>query len=85
MLHVACGLTFLVFIISLFMLKRHNRVASLSTLIIGIIASIVTTVVFLIDVIVVAIVRNRVRDETDGDVTLKFGNGVRVSPRLFRL
>jgi len=77
---IACGLTFLAFLTSLFILRWRgggsSRVASIFTLVIGLIAALLTTVVFLIDVIMVAVVRNRIRDETDGDVTGTWGNGV---------
>lgn len=76
---VACALTFLALILSLFMLRRTagtTRGASLLTLLASLLAALVTTAVFLIDVIFVAIVRQRVRKESDGDVTLTWGNAV---------
>ncbi|KAK0459627.1 uncharacterized protein EV420DRAFT_1747302 [Desarmillaria tabescens] len=39
-----------------------------------IVAAILTTIAFLIDVIVVAIIRHRVNDETDGQLQLTWGN-----------
>jgi hypothetical protein len=44
---------------------------------IGSLAAFLTTVVFLIDVILVAVIRKRVRKATDGDVDLMWGNAVR--------
>ncbi|KAF8163212.1 actin cortical patch SUR7/pH-response regulator pali [Crassisporium funariophilum] len=77
---IACGLTFLTLLISLFILRRGSngtsRLPSLLTLGIGSLAAILTTAVFLIDVIAVAIVRKRVRDASDGDLDLVWGNGV---------
>ncbi len=52
---------------------------SLCTLGIGLVAAILTTIAFLIDVIVVAIIRHRVNDETDGQLQLTWGNAVRGS------
>jgi uncharacterized protein with PQ loop repeat len=43
---------------------------------IGILAAIITTLAFLIDVILVAIVRKQVHKETYGDLTLVWGNAV---------
>ncbi|KAF9264791.1 hypothetical protein L218DRAFT_979476 [Marasmius fiardii PR-910] len=77
---IACGLTFLTLFVSLFMLRRGSngtsRFPSLLTLGIGILTALLTTIVFLIDVIFVAVVRGRVNDRTDGEVTLGYGNAV---------
>lgn len=77
----AAGLTFLTLLISLFMLHRGSngtsRLPSFITLSIGSLAAFVTTVVFLIDVILVAVIRKRVRNATDGDLDLVWGNAVR--------
>lgn len=81
-LTIACAFTFLAFLISLFILRRGSngtsRLPSLITLGVGLTAAILTTIVFLIDVIFVAIVRKRVHDKTDGDLTLNWGNAVRL-------
>jgi len=77
---IACALTFVTFLISLFMLRRGSngtsRLPSFLTLGFGILATLLTTIVFLIDVILVAVVRNRIKNDTDGDVTLNWGNAV---------
>ncbi|KAJ3742201.1 pali-domain-containing protein [Lentinula detonsa] len=77
---IACGLTFLTLLVSLFMLRRGSngtiRLPSLITLGVGILATLFTTIIFLIDVIVVAVVRNGVKDDTNGVVTLNWGNAV---------
>ncbi|KAK0240237.1 hypothetical protein EDD85DRAFT_824808 [Armillaria nabsnona] len=74
---IACGLAFLAFLSSLFILCRGTgRMPSLCTLGIGLVAAILTTIAFLIDVIVVAIIRHRVNDETDGQLQLTWGNAV---------
>jgi len=75
---IACGLCFLALLTSLVMLRptRISRGASICTLLVGLLATVVTTAVFLIDVIVVAVVRHKIKNETDGDVTLNWGNAV---------
>jgi len=76
---VACGLTFLAFVISLAMLRRGttgSRIASTLTLATAGLAALITTIIFLIDVILVAVVRKRVNDHSNGDVTLNWGNAV---------
>jgi len=73
---VACSLTFLALLVSLFMLRRSSgtsRVFSALTTIFGGLAALVTTVVFLIDVSLVAIVKNRI---DSSDLTLNWGNAV---------
>ncbi|KAI0797689.1 actin cortical patch SUR7/pH-response regulator pali [Abortiporus biennis] len=77
---IACSLTFLALLSSLFILRRHgagvSRLASLFTLGIGLVAALLTTIVFLIDVIFVAIVRHRIKNATDGDLIFDWGNAV---------
>jgi len=77
---IAAGLAFLTLLISLFILRRGSngtsRIPSLITLGVGSLATFLTTVVFLIDVIVVAVVRKRVHNATDGDLNLVWGNAV---------
>ncbi|KAF5365598.1 hypothetical protein D9758_003236 [Tetrapyrgos nigripes] len=67
-------------IVSVFTFRQaSSRRAWLFTLGIGILAALFTTIVFLIDVILVAVVRNHVNDRTDGDLTLDWGNAVWMS------
>ncbi|KAJ7582895.1 pali-domain-containing protein [Mycena floridula] len=77
---IACGLTFLVFLVSLFMLHRGSngtsRLPSLITLVLGTLAAVLTTIIFLIDVIFIAIVRKRIENDTDNEVHLGWGNAV---------
>ncbi|KAJ6630692.1 actin cortical patch SUR7/pH-response regulator pali [Mycena sp. CBHHK59/15] len=77
---VVVALTFVTLLISLFMLRRGangtSRLPSLLTLGIGLLTAILTTIVFLIDVILVAVVRNHVHKDTDGVLTLNWGNAV---------
>jgi len=76
---IATGLTFLALLISLFILRRGSngtsRLPSLLTLGAGLIAALITTIAFLIDVILVAIARNKVKDLNE-DVSLVWGNAV---------
>ncbi|KZT68218.1 pali-domain-containing protein [Daedalea quercina L-15889] len=78
---IATGFAFLALVSSLFAIHRRtgnglSRGASLITLITGSLAALLTTVVFLIDVIFVAVIRHRVRSESDGEFTLNWGNAV---------
>lgn len=81
---IATGLTFLAFLVSLFMLRQApsrtghgpSRWASFFTFGIGILAALLTTVAFLINVIVVAIVRHKLQNTLGDSVTLSFGNAV---------
>lgn len=80
--YVAAALAFITLLTSLFILRRGSngtsRLPSLITTAVGSLAAVLTTVVFLIDVILVAVVRHRVSDATDGKAQLTWGNGVRV-------
>ncbi|KAJ7632519.1 pali-domain-containing protein [Roridomyces roridus] len=77
---VVTGLTFGTLLISLFMLRRGSngtsRLPSLLALGFGLITAFLATVVFLIDVILVAVVHHRVHKDTDGVIDLKWGNAV---------
>jgi hypothetical protein len=50
---------------------------------IGIFTALLTTLVFLIDVILVAVVRQRLNNASDGRLTLVWGNAVCYPPALF--
>jgi hypothetical protein len=54
-----------------------SRVASILTFISTLIAAKLTTIVFVIDVVLVPVIRHRVKNETDGFLTLSWGNAVR--------
>ncbi|THU86424.1 pali-domain-containing protein [Dendrothele bispora CBS 962.96] len=74
---IACALTFVTLLVSLFTFRQAaSRLIYLVTLGVGILAALFSTIVFLIDVILVAVVRNHVNDQTDGDLTLNWGNAV---------
>jgi len=76
---IACGFTFLALVASLFIVRQYHgasRLASLLTLGTGLIAALLTTVVFLIDVILVAIVRDHVNHSAHGDLNFNWGNAV---------
>ena len=47
---------------------------SVMTLVFGILSAMLTSIVFLIDVIFVAVARHRVHKDTHGDLTLVWGN-----------
>jgi len=53
-----------------------SRLPSLLALIMGLLTATLTTIVFLIDVILVAVVRKHVHNDTDGVLTLSWGNAV---------
>ncbi|CAL1704896.1 unnamed protein product [Somion occarium] len=77
---IACGFTFLALLTSLFIIRRRggnvSRLAYLVTLGTGLLAAVLTTIVFLIDVIFVAIVRHRVNNESDDSLNFDWGNAV---------
>jgi len=80
---IACILTFLALTASLFTLRRgasgKNRIPTFVALVVGIIAASMTTLAFLMDIILVAIVRQRVHNDTNGVLTLNWGNAVWMS------
>lgn len=78
----ACGFAFLTLLASLAIVRRRgtgiSRGASFLTLGVGLFAALLTTVVFLIDVIFVAIAKSHIKSDTDGLVTGSYGNAVRL-------
>ncbi|KAJ7098019.1 pali-domain-containing protein [Mycena belliarum] len=72
------ALTFATLLISLFMLRRGShgtsRLPALVALIAGLLTAVLTTIVLLIDVVLVAMVRKRVHNDTDGILTLTWGS-----------
>jgi len=82
---VACGLAFLALLTSLGMIRRSpsagTRLFSIITLAIGTLAGVFATIAFLIDVALVAIVRDKLndalkKDHLQGDASLNWGNAV---------
>ncbi|KAF9532270.1 actin cortical patch SUR7/pH-response regulator pali [Crepidotus variabilis] len=77
---IAAALAFLTLLSSLFILRRGSngtsRLPSFCTLGVGLVATILTTIIFLIDVILVAVVRKRVKNVSDGALSLNWGNAV---------
>jgi hypothetical protein len=77
---IATGLTFLTFVLSLLLLCAKQgtpqRIGSIVVLICCILAVTLTTIAFLVDIIVTSILRNKVSDATDGLVFVNYGNAI---------
>ncbi|KAK7693627.1 hypothetical protein QCA50_003196 [Cerrena zonata] len=76
---IACVLAFLALVTSFVIRKRDGDVSRLIHLLrlgTGLFAALLTTIVFLIDVIFVAIVRHKVNDASDGALNFNWGNAV---------
>lgn len=74
-------MTFIALFLSLFMLARpglRERLCSGLTMAASLLAAVVTTLIFLIDVIFVAVVRHKLKNATDGEVAATWGDGVRL-------
>lgn len=87
---IATGLTFIAFLMSLLMLRRSvaygrhgstvkttsvSRIASFLTFGLGLLAALAATAAFVINIVIVAIVRNRLRVSSDG-LNFYWGNGI---------
>jgi len=75
---IAAGLTFLALLFSLHhaFTSRPSRLSVIVTLPLTILASLVTTVIFAVDVAFIVIARNQLTSDTSGAVSLGFGNAV---------
>lgn len=77
---LVASLAFLTFLASLFTLSpRSSNMSFLLTFWIGLLAAGLTTLIFLIDAILVAVIRKAVRDVSHGDIDLSFGNAIWMS------
>ncbi|CAE6437102.1 hypothetical protein ACGC1H_004446 [Rhizoctonia solani] len=70
---IACGLAFLALLFALMLLCRPARFASAIALVFSVLAAIVATVAFAIDVALTTIAKNKVRDATDGNLKVTYG------------
>ncbi|CCO28049.1 hypothetical protein BN14_02041 [Rhizoctonia solani AG-1 IB] len=70
---IACGLAFLALLFALLLLFKPARLASAMALIFSVLAAIIATVAFAIDVALTTIARNKVRDATDGNLRVTYG------------
>ncbi|KAH7923506.1 pali-domain-containing protein [Leucogyrophana mollusca] len=84
---LACGFTFLALLVSLYTLYRGHsytsgtgalpsRTISICALATTLLSAFLTILVFLIDAILVDVVRNKVYSDSDGALTLTWGNAV---------
>jgi len=77
---IATALTFVTWIVSLVLLcakgDKLQRIASIITLIFCLLSVALTTIVFLVDIIVTSILRDKLRDATDGLVSVTYGNAI---------
>ncbi|KAI0341731.1 pali-domain-containing protein [Trametopsis cervina] len=77
---ITCGFAFLFLLASLYALSRRTvglrRGLSCCVVLLGLLTALLSTVIFLIDVILVAVVRSRIKKDTDGIVSLGWGNAV---------
>ncbi|KZT11246.1 uncharacterized protein LAESUDRAFT_720453 [Laetiporus sulphureus 93-53] len=80
---IACGFAFIPLVSSLFLLRRRpvpgdrvSRCGGIYTLVGSLFAAVLITIVFLIDVILVAVMRRKVDAGSDGALTLNWGNAV---------
>jgi len=74
---IACVLTFLTLLASLSTLRpTTSRLPALITLILGAVAAFITSLTFIFDIILVAKTRHKVHSDTDGILTLSWGNAV---------
>jgi len=77
---LSCALTFVALVVSLAMFRRGSsggsRLISLLTLGVASLAALLTTIAFFVDIGLVASVRHKIKNETNGDLQLNWGNAV---------
>ncbi|KAI0695934.1 pali-domain-containing protein [Cytidiella melzeri] len=77
---ITCVIAFIFFLATVFHLaRRHSfikRGVSCCIIFLGLATALLSTLIFLIDVILVAIVRSHIKKDTDGIVSLTWGNAV---------
>ncbi|QRW00753.1 SUR7/Pali family protein [Ceratobasidium sp. AG-Ba] len=70
---IACGLAFLALLFAIMLAFRPARLASAMTLIFAVLAAIVATVAFAVDVALTTIARNKIGDVTDNELKVTYG------------
>jgi len=74
---IACGITFLAFFFSLLaVILQHTRIWDLFATITGTLAAVLSTLVFIVDIVFVAIAKSRLHNESKGVATVNWGNAV---------
>lgn len=88
MLALACGLVFLALLPALFMCirRREGRGALISmvTMVLTLLATLLTLIIFIVDCVLVSVVHGKIKDATDGVLTVQWGDAVRASPSYFK-
>jgi uncharacterized membrane protein YozB (DUF420 family) len=79
--YLACVLTFIALIISISNIWRRKKLSGRLPYLISLgailLAAFITTIAFLVDVTFVAVIRKKLSNDTDGDLSLNYGNAVR--------
>ncbi|KAG8936588.1 hypothetical protein FRC02_001083 [Tulasnella sp. 418] len=72
---IACALTFLALLFALFLVFRpgKGRITSILVTIITLLAALLTTLVFIIDIVLVQVVKSRLKSATEGNAYAKWG------------
>ncbi|KAG8932365.1 hypothetical protein FRC01_014436 [Tulasnella sp. 417] len=77
---IACAFAFIALLLALLASFRANvsksRIPSLAASGVGIFAALITTIVFIVDVVFVSIVKSKLKDHTDGAATANYGAAV---------
>jgi len=71
---VACALAFLGFLLTIISAVRPHRIASALATAIGLLASVITTLVFIIDIVLTGVAKSRIHSKTSGKGYAKFGD-----------
>lgn len=84
MLALACGLVFLALLPALFMCIRRREASgaliSMVTMVLTLLATLLTLIIFIVDCVLVSVVHGKIKDATDGALTVQWGDAVRASP-----
>lgn len=84
MLALACGLVFLALLPALFMCIRpregRGALISMVTMVLTLLATLLTLIIFIVDCVLVSVVHGKIKDATDGALTVQWGDAVRASP-----
>jgi len=74
---IACGLAFLASLFSLLaLLRRHTRAWDMLATLLGVIAAILTTIVFITDIVFVLVAKSKLHQKTEGHASVSWGNAV---------
>lgn len=63
--------------------EGRGALISMVTMVLTLLATLLTLIIFIVDCVLVSVVHGKIKDATDGVLTVQWGDAVRASPFYF--